>query len=156
MPKKSDIIKSFLPPMVSDIITVQIDLDSTQLGISDVLRNLNRAYPPETRERKNIRDGRLVIGVLCKSELIDPYRGIFFIIGNQSIKVHGSSRNYIMFTVDEERMRTLDGISSMSEDIGIYLAKTISKEVKDFPLFYQKFVYDEYEMEKYKDDDIFD
>ena len=153
MPNKTDIIRKFLPDKVTDIITVQIDLDTTQLGIADVFRNLNKAYPQSTRERANIRDGRLVIGILCKSELILPYKGIIFLVTNDETDVKGTACKYILYAVSENNLKSNDTIFSMCQEIGLDLAKNVSLDTKKYPEFYQKYVYDDYEMERYKHQD---
>lgn len=153
MPNKTDIIRKFLPDKVTDIITVQIDLDTTQLGIADVFRNLNKAYPQSTRERANIRDGRLVIGILCKSELILPYKGIIFLVTNDETDVKGTACKYILYAVPESNIRTNAEIFTMCQEIGIDLAKNVNLDTKKYPEFYQKYVYDDYEMERYKHQD---
>ena len=153
MPNKTDIIRKFLPDKVTDIITVQIDLDTTQLGIEDVFRNLNKAYPQSTRERANIRDGRLVIGILCKSELILPYKGIIFLVTNDETDVKGTACKYILYAVPESNIQTNAEIFTMCQEIGIDLAKNVNLDTKKYPEFYQKYVYDDYEMERYKHQD---
>ena len=153
MPNKTDIIRKFLPDKVTDIITVQIDLDTTQLGIADVFRNLNKAYPQSTRERANIRDGRLVIGILCKSELILPYKGIIFLVTNDETDVKGTACKYILYAVPESNIQTNAEIFNMCQEIGIDLAKNVNLDTKKYPEFYQKYVYDDYEMERYKHQD---
>ena len=153
MPNKTDIIRKFLPDKVTDIITVQIDLDTTQLGIADVFRNLNKAYPQSTRERANIRDGRLVIGILCKSELILPYKGIIFLVTNDETDVKGTACKYILYAVPESNIRTNAEIFTMCQEIGIDLAKNVNLDTKKYPEFYQKYVYDDYEMERYNHQD---
>ena len=153
MPNKTDIIRKFLPDKVTDIITVQIDLDTTQLGIADVFRNLNKAYPQSTRERANIRDGRLVIGILCKSELILPYKGIIFLVTNDETDVKGTACKYILYAVPESNIQTNAEIFTMCQEIGIDLAKNVNLDTKKYPEFYQKYVYDYYEMERYKHQD---
>ena len=149
MPNKTDIIRKFLPDKVTDIITVQIDLDTTQLGIADVFRNLNKAYPQSTRERANIRDGRLVIGILCKSELILPYKGIIFLVTNDETDVKGTACKYILYAVPESNIQTNAEIFTMCQEIGIDLAKNVNLDTKKYP----EFVYDDYEIERYKHQD---
>ena len=164
MPNKTDIIRKFLPDKVTDIITVQIDLDTTQLGIADVFRNLNKAYPQSTRERANIRDGRLVIGILCKSELILPYKGIIFLVTNDETDVKGTACKYILYDPkflskaylvnDKIKRKYVNAeIFTMCQEIGIDLAKNVNLDTKKYPEFYQKYVYDDYEMERYKHQD---
>lgn len=153
MPNKTDIIRKFLPDKVTDIITVQIDLDTTQLGVADVFRNLNRAYPPSTRERANIRDGRLVIGILCKSELLNPYKGIIFLVTNDETDIKGTACKYILYAVSEDNLKSNDTIFSMCQEIGLDLAKNVSLDTKKYPEFYQKYVYDDYEMERFNHTD---
>ena len=61
---RSEFIKSFLPDEVENIELTQINLDITDLGLGDILRNLNKIYPANTRTRNAIISGRTVVGVL--------------------------------------------------------------------------------------------
>lgn len=147
MPKKADIIREFLPESVSDIVAVQIDLDTTGLGIADILRNLNSVYPDKSRERINIKEGRTVIGVLCKSDLLDPIKGIFLVISNSEITFNVESCRYILLDIDQDHIRDEYDIAAIIESISIYLFKEYGDDIPQLSKFYEKYVYDEFEQE---------
>ena len=77
---KFDFLKAFLPESVKDIDFTQINLDITDLSLTDILRNLNKLYPLNSRNRNAIEMGEMALGVLCKTETIEPYRGIFLLV----------------------------------------------------------------------------
>ena len=69
---KEEFIKSFLPDEVEKIELTQINMDITDLGLADILRNLNKLYPYNTRSRNAIISGKTVVGVLCRTDTLSP------------------------------------------------------------------------------------
>ncbi len=147
MPNKTDLVRSYLPSTVDEVMTVQIDLDTSGLGIADVIRNLNIAYPKTSRERERMKAGKLAVGILCKSELLEPAKGIFLVIGSSDLEIKGISRSYILFTINEADISDEDDIAMIIERMGVYLAKTYVNDIPKLREFYNKCVYDEYEQE---------
>lgn len=153
MTNKEDFMRSFLPESVREMATAQIDLDITNLGIADILRNLNRTYPKTSRERNKISSGEMVVGILLKSELLTPLRGIIILMSNDKMTISAESKKYVVFAIDESKLTNDDDITYMVERITVYLAKTIKSEIKDFNLFYKRYVYDESQSEDDEDDE---
>ena len=147
---KIDFLKSFLPPTVKDIDYTQINLDITDLSFSDILRNLNKLYPVNSRNRNAIEEGQMALGVLCKTETIEPYSGVFLLICQKDLDVEILSKNYIVLCISEQRIRSEDDLATLMEDITSYLIKNYYETMRNLPDFYRKFVYNESEL--YDDD----
>ena len=147
---KVDFLKSFLPDSVKDIDFTQINLDITDLSFSDILRNLNKLYPPNSRNRNAIEMGEMALGVLCKTETLDPYSGVFLLVCQKELDVNILSRNYIVLCISEQRIRTETSLMELMEDITGYLIKNYYESMRNLPDFYRKFVYNESEL--YEDD----
>ena len=77
---KEEFIRSFLPDEVENIELTQINMDITDLGLADILRNLNKMYPYNTRSRNSIISGKTVVGVLCRTQTLSPLSGLFILI----------------------------------------------------------------------------
>ncbi len=152
---KEEFLKSFLPKSVISFDYTQINLDTTDLSLSDVLRNLNILYKPNTRQRMKIESGEMMVGVLCKTETLDPYMGIFILIGRKDIELNIVSSNYIVMGISEERIKTETSIEELMEELTSYLIENFAKSMKNLPDFYRKFVYNESELydEDYKTED---
>ena len=148
---KIDFLKTFLPSSIKDIDFTQINLDITDLSFSDILRNLNKLYPPNSRNRNAIENGEMALGVLCKTETLDPYSGVFLIVCQKDLDINILSRNYIVLCISEQRIRTELSLADLMEDITNYLIKNYYESMRNLPDFYRKFVYNESEL--YDDDD---
>lgn len=146
-----DFIRNFLPGTVKDIDFTQINLDITDLSISDILRNLNKLYPPNSKNRYAIENGEFALGVLCKSETLEPYNGVFLLISKKELDINIASTNYIVLCISEERIRTEDSIIRLMDEITNYLIDEHYETMRTLPEFYKKFVYNEHEL--YDDDD---
>lgn len=144
---KHEFIKSFLPEKIEDVIYAQMDLDITDLSIADILRNLNRTYPKNTRNRNRISSGSLAVGILCKTESLDPLQGLLIILTDDSNIVEIVSQNYIIVSIPESYIEDNDEIKLALDKISLYLAKEFGNSIKDFNEFYVKYFYDPYEME---------
>lgn len=144
---KKEFIRSFLPSKIEDISFAQIDMDITDLSIADVLRNINRTYPMNSRMRNAIISGRVAVGVLCKTELLYPLSGVVLIISNGDEPINVVSKNYIVFSISEFRIRTDEEINIILEDITKYIIQEFKFSIPKFTEFYVKFVYDPYEEE---------
>lgn len=148
MPNKMDIIRSFISDKVSDISAVQFDLDIRQMTIPDIFRDINDVYPVGSRERDNIRDGRFVIGILCVSEYLAPYKGIIFLLSNDKIEPKGESSKYILLAIDEEMIQSDEHVYVLSQRISEYLLKNFADDMPKFKDFYVRYLYDDYERER--------
>ena len=147
---KKDFLKSFLPETVTDIDYTQINLDITDLSLADILRNLNTLYPVNSRNRMAIENGEMALGVLCRTETLDPYSGVFLLIGQKDLDVNILSCNYIVLSISEYRIRSEAAIASLIDDITNFLISQYSNTMRNLPDFYRKFVYNESEL--YEDD----
>lgn len=143
-----DIIRSFISDKVSDISAVQFDLDIRQMTIPDIFRDINDVYPVGSRERDNIRDGRFVIGILCVSEYLAPYKGIIFLLSNDKIEPKGESSKYILLAIDEEMIQSDEHVYVLSQRISEYLLKNFADDMPKFKDFYVRYLYDDYERER--------
>ena len=148
---KVEFLKSFFPETVKGIDFTQINLDITDLSISDVLRNLNKIYPPNSRSRIGIESGEFALGVLCRTETIDPYSGLFLLVCKQGMEINITSCNYIVLVISESRIKSEKDLESLIEEITAYLINTHSETLSNLPEFYKKFVYNESEL--YADED---
>lgn len=144
---KKEFIKTFLPDNIEDISFAQIDMDITDLSISDVLRNVNNTYKQNTRIRNAIISGRVAVGVLCKSELLYPISGVMIIISNGESDINIVSKNYIVIGISEERIRSDEEIKLVLDDITRYIISEFKHSIAKFDEFYIKFVYDPFEEE---------
>lgn len=145
--KKEEFIKSFLPDKIEDIRFAQIDLDITDLSLSDVLRNANSVYPINSRARNAIEGGRLAIGILCKSELLYPMTGILLIISDGENNIEIIARSYIVIVISEDRIKNDEDIKLTLDDVTKFILKEFKWSISKFNEFYVKFVYDPYEEE---------
>ena len=151
MNDKKNFIKTFLPESVNDLQLVHIDLDQTGLTICDILRNINKVFPINSRDRHEMMDGHKVIAVICRSDLIEPIHGIVLIVAH-NIDIQTESKKYILITVDEEDIRNEDDLNEVNDAIFMYLMKTIREDVLNFNDFYLKHLYNDYERERYEED----
>ena len=109
---KEEFIRSFLPDEVENIELTQINMDITDLGLADILRNLNKLYPYNTRSRNAIISGKTVVGVLCRTETLAPLSGLFVLIcADQLIdKFEIMATNYLVLCLSEKTMRSEEKI----------------------------------------------
>lgn len=141
---KKKFLMEFLPESVEDLQLVMIDLEMTGLTICDILRNINRVYPQNTRDRYKIIDGRKVIAVICKSELLDPISGIVLLIGG-GLDIQIKSKNYILISIDEKHIADEESLNNINTEIMVYLAKLLSGVVPEFIKFSNRSLYNDYE-----------
>lgn len=144
--RKEEFIRCFLPKTVEEVKVIDINLDETDLGLADILRNLNTLYPEHQRNRNLIKDGRLAVAVRCNSDLLDPLSGLILIIFNENLGEVVSKRfavgvfNEAILSKDETIHEALEGFSK-------YLIKEYKDTIEQFNSFYIKFVYDRDEEE---------
>lgn len=139
---KEEFVRTFLPPDVTDISYAQIDLDISDLSIADVLRNINRAFPKNSRNRNSIISGNMAVAVLCKSEDLYPISGLLLIIAGENINIELVSKNYIIISVPETHIIDDDLINIVLNNITKYIIDNFKDTLKNFNDFYIKFVYD--------------
>ena len=144
---KQEFVRTFLPESVRDISFAQIDLDITDLSLADVLRNVNRTFPENSRTRNAIQSGQFAVGVLCKTELLYPISGILLIITGDNTEIEIVSKNYVVIGVSEDRIKANNDIRHVLDSITKYLIVSFRNSIVKFNEFYSKFVYDAYEME---------
>lgn len=151
MNDKKAFIKTFLPESVTDLQLVHIDLDQTGLTLCDILRNINKVFPINSRDRHEMMDGHKVIAAICRSDLLEPIHGIIIIVSHD-IDIKTESKKYILITVDEEDIRNEDDLDEINDAIFTYLMETIREGVLNFNEFYLKHIYNDYELEKLEED----
>lgn len=144
---KMEALKEFLSPNVENLIHTQIDLDITNLTLSDVMRNINHTYPKSTIERERISEGRTALAVLCKSEYLFPLKGILVLLIGDSVDVNIISQKYAVVCVNERDITSETKIMNVNDRICVYLAKNFRETVTDFDMFYNRFLYNAYEAE---------
>lgn len=154
---KQEFIKTFLPDTIESINFAQIDMDISDLSISDILRNANKTFPKNSKIRNAIASGHHAIGILCKSELLYPMSGLLLIITGDDTQIEIVSKNYIVISVQEDRITNDDDIKDIINGITKYIITSFKDSIVKFEEFYAKFVYDPYEMESddYEDDEIY-
>lgn len=139
---KSDFIKSFLPDQVENIELTQINMDATDLGLADILRNLNEVYPINSRTRNAIESGSTVIGVLCKTVTLEPMQGLFILVAADDLEFELISTNYIIICISEKTIRKQDLILDAIDNLTSYLIKNYRDTLPNLADFYRKFIYD--------------
>lgn len=149
---KQEFVRTFLPDSVRDINFAQVDLDITDLSLGDILRNVNRTFPKNTRMRNAIKSGQFAVGILCKTELLYPLSGLLLIITSEDIEITITAKNYIVIGVPECYLTDDDQIWKVLESITRYIVIEFRDTIGNFTEFYAKFVYDPSEM----DDDEMD
>ena len=137
-------ILSLLDPEPEDLELVQIDLDIADITICDILRNLNKIYPNNCRDRFAMKDGKKVVAVICKSDLLEPISGIVLVIGKDPT-INTKTRNYLILSIDESFISNEDSINALNDDMTKYMIETISQGIPLFNKFYCRYVYNDYE-----------
>lgn len=148
---KEDFVRSFLPDTVREIKFASIDLDITDLSLADVLRNVNKTFPKNSKMRNLIAAGVYAVGILCRTELLYPLNGLLLIITGNDTKIEIVSKKYIVISISEDRLFNNDDIHTVIDKITKYIIVSFRDSIAQFNEFYAKFVYDEYE-----DDDDYD
>lgn len=149
---KEDFIKSFLPDSVMEIDFAQINLDITDLSLSDILRNINSTYPKNSRKRNMMTSGMGAVGILCKTETLCPMNGLFLLITGNHINVELASRRYIVLCVDESKITNDMDIAQSVAKITNALVTQFQDDIDNLGDFYRKYIYDPYEEEEHSDD----
>jgi hypothetical protein len=149
---KQEFLRKFIPDKVQNIEYTQINIDTADLSIADILRNINKIYPKNSRNRIAIESGLLVVGVLCKTETLYPYKGLFLLITENGLDINIVSSDYIVMSISEGRICSEDLISDLIDDITNYMIANYSDTLRDFKDFYRKYVFNEAEL--YDEDDL--
>ena len=154
---KQDFVRTFLPDSIESINFAQIDMDISDLSLSDVLRNANKTFPKNSKIRNLIASGKHAIGILCKSELLYPLSGVLLIVTGDDTQIEIVSKNYVVISVQEDRITNDDDIKDIINSITKYFITSFKDSIVKFEEFYAKFIYDPYELESddYEDDDIY-
>ena len=146
---KEEFIRSFLPDEVENIELTQINMDITDLGLADILRNLNKMYPYNTRSRNSIISGKTVVGVLCRTQTLSPLSGLFILICADHLidKFEMMATNYLVLCLSEKTMRSDDAINNAIYNLTDYLIANYRDTIKNISDFYRKYIFDPSEME---------
>ena len=151
---KKDFIREFLPETIQDVSYAQIDLDISDMSISDILRNINRTYPKNSKCRNQISSGQLAVAVMCKSEYMYPLRGLLIIVANTSRPIELVSKDYIIMTVSDDDISKEDNIVHIISAFTKYLIDNFANVFDQFQEFYVKYVYDPEEDSEWEEDYI--
>lgn len=149
---KKDFIREFLPDSIQDVSYAQIDLDISDMSISDILRNINRTYPKNSKCRNQISSGQLAVAVMCKSEYIYPLKGLLIIVANTSKPIELVSKDYIIMTVSDDDIAKEDNIVHIISAFTKYLIENFANIFDQFQEFYVKYVYDPEEDSEWEED----
>ena len=146
---KEEFIRSFLPDEVENIELTQINMDITDLGLADILRNLNKMYPYNTRSRNSIISGKTVVGVLCRTQTLSPLSGLFILICADHLidKFEMMATNYLVLCLSEKTMRSDDAINNAIYNLTDYLIANYRDTIKNIGDFYRKYIFDHSEMD---------
>lgn len=139
--RKEDFIRLFLPDTVEDVKLINIDLDITDLGIPDILRNLNELFPIGNRGRNLIKSGRLAVGIRCRTELLYPLAGLALIISNEDAK-QIISKDFAVAVINEESLNSDESIHEVLEEFEHYLIREYKDYIDQFEAFFIKFLYE--------------
>lgn len=150
---KQEFVKTFLPDSYETIHFAQIDLDISDLSLADVLRNVNKTFPTNTRNRNRIASANLAVGILCTTELLDPLSGLLLIITDEDTEIEIVSANYMVIAVPESKIKNDEDIKEVIDMVTKYLLESFKDGLLKFNEFYVKFIYDPYEMERLEEDD---
>ena len=141
---KKKFLMNFLPDSVEDLQLIHIDLEMTGLTLVDILRNINKAFPLNSKDRYAMIDCKKVIAVVCKSELLSPISGIVLLVGGDlNIKIQ--SKKYVLISVNEADISSEDKLNDINNDIMVYMAKMLMPNVKAFNEFSNRSLYNDYE-----------
>ena len=149
---KQEFVKTFLPDTVKNINFAQINMDISDLSLADIIRNANKTFPKNSRIRNAIASGSNAVGILCKTELLYPLSGLLLIITGNDTDIEVVSKNYVVITIQEDKITNDDDIKHIIDGITKYFVKEFKDSISKFHEFYAKFVYDEYEMESEMED----
>ena len=141
---KKKFLMSFLPESVEDLKVIHIDLELTGLTLCDILRNINKSFPKNSKDRYDMMDGKKLIAVICKSDLLYPISGISLLVGG-NLDIRIKSRNYVLISVNEADIVDEETLDHVNTDIMVYLAKTLMPYVKAFNEFSNRSLYNDYE-----------
>lgn len=141
---KKKFLMSFLPESVEDLKVIHIDLELTGLTLCDILRNINKSFPKNSKDRYDMMDGKKLIAVICKSDLLYPISGIILLVGG-NLDIRIKSRNYVLISVNEADIADEETLDHVNTDIMVYLAKTLIPYVKAFNEFSNRSLYNDYE-----------
>ena len=144
---KLDFLKKALTKEVEDLKLITIDLDKSGLTICDILRNINKSYPQNGRNRNNMIDGKLAVAIFCKSELLYPIHGILLIVG-RGISITNSSSRYLIIAVDEQDIVSDKKLTEINTEMMMYIAKCLKESgSKKYLEFSNRSLYFDYEEE---------
>lgn len=139
---QTDFIRTFLDDKIEEISFAQIDLDASDMSVSDILRNINATYPANTRCRNLITSGRLAVAVLCKSDYIYPMKGLLIIVANTEKPIEVVSKDYIVMTVTDDDIKSDRDIVDIIRALTNFLTENYQEVFENFEAFYVKYVYD--------------
>jgi hypothetical protein len=84
----------------------------------------------------------MVVCVLCKTDTIEPLKGIFIVLTNEELEMNFYSSQYLVLCISECNITTDSKIVEVSDNITDYLANNFDGVISNLADFYRKFVYD--------------
>lgn len=149
---KQEFIRTYLNDKVEEISFAQIDLDISDMSVSDILRNINKTYPQNTRCRNQISSGQLAVAVLCKSEFMYPLKGLLIIVVNSDKPIELISKDYIVMTISDADIKSDESIVSIIKGLTSYLVENFKDIFESFEDFFVKYVYDPQEDSEWEEE----
>lgn len=138
---QKEFIQKFLPSGIVDVNYAQIDLDISDLSISDILRNINSTYPSNSKCRNQIASGNLAVAVMCRSELMYPIKGLLVLVTSSLKPIEVASKDYIVMSISEEDIKDERTIVDIISSLTNYLIKNFNGVFENFEEFYVKYIY---------------
>ncbi len=136
----AEIRKTYLPDC-RDVMFTQVDLDINDLGIADILRNINKLYPINSRKNQYIRNGDLALIVKCKSEYLSPMEGLVLIISDDKV-LNITARNHIVAVISVDRLSNEADIIDVTKGFLSYILSEYKNSLDDIKTFCVKYMYD--------------
>ena len=147
--KSTQYLLNFFQPRPYQLDMIEIDMDQTDLGLADIMRNINEILPVNSRDRNSIASGFKVLGVLCKSELLSPMKGLLLLVVGEETKISLVSQKYIIMGIRENKLTSDESIAEMLDDITMHMITSYQSDISKFSDFFIKFIFDDYEEEYY-------
>jgi hypothetical protein len=142
MVDKESFVKGFFPDTVKDLKLVHIDLDSSYLTVPDIMRNVNRSFPANSKDRNKIISGEKVIVIWCTSQYLAMIKGLLLIFCGDEMNIEGiKSENYILVSVGISKLTDDELIDESVNRIAVYMTKELGNDIK-MDEFYVKCLYD--------------
>lgn len=135
-------IKNTFLPKCRDVKFTQIDLDISDLGVADILRNINKLFPKHSRAHQQILNGDLSLIIKCVSEYLSPMDGLVLIITNDNKTLNITARNHIVAVISVDKISDDEEVKNIMKDFLSYILKEYRNSLDDLNAFCVKYIYD--------------